>query len=192
MLQEVRGSVGLVSLCPATGIDPHADSRGLSPWRVFRSDLNPVSHDPTRLQTPMQSIRTVKPLERVVDWVVDGRATGEAKPRLTGWMDFRAARLRRAWLRLKAKRREAIVTGWKVGVEREGGRMEDDEAGRPWSCEVEVRESSNCSPARSANHMTRFSNDRFGSRHFPTPTTYIIQSGQSASSLQLSFHPCVH
>jgi hypothetical protein len=54
---------------------------------------------------------TVKPLLRVVDWVVDGRATGDAKPRLTGWMDFRAARLRRAWLRLKARRREAIVRG---------------------------------------------------------------------------------
>jgi hypothetical protein len=53
--------------------------------------------------------RTVNPLERVVDWVVDGSATGEAKPRFTGWMDLRAARLRRAWLRLRAKRREAIA-----------------------------------------------------------------------------------
>lgn len=53
--------------------------------------------------------RTVNPLERVVDWVVDGNATGDAKPRFTGWMDFRAARLRRAWLRLKARRREAIA-----------------------------------------------------------------------------------
>jgi hypothetical protein len=52
---------------------------------------------------------TVNPLERVVDWVVDGSATGEAKPRFTGWMDLRAARLRRAWLRLRAKRREAIA-----------------------------------------------------------------------------------
>jgi hypothetical protein len=50
----------------------------------------------------------VNPLERVVDWVVDGSATGDAKPRFTGWMDLRAARLRRAWFRLKARRREAI------------------------------------------------------------------------------------
>lgn len=51
----------------------------------------------------------MKPLERVVDWVVEGKVTGEAKPRLTGWMAFRAALLRRAWLRLNARRREAIV-----------------------------------------------------------------------------------
>ena len=54
----------------------------------------------------------MKPLERVVDWVVDGNVTGDAKPRFTGWMDFRAARLRRAWLRLKARRREAIAGNW--------------------------------------------------------------------------------
>jgi hypothetical protein len=39
VLEEVRGSVGLVSLCPATGIDPHADRGGLSPWRVISGDL---------------------------------------------------------------------------------------------------------------------------------------------------------
>lgn len=51
----------------------------------------------------------MNPLERVVDWVVAGSDTGEAKPRLTGCTDLRAARLRRAWWRLKARRREAIV-----------------------------------------------------------------------------------
>jgi hypothetical protein len=40
VLEEVRGSVGLVSLCPATGIDPHADRRGLSPWRVISGNLD--------------------------------------------------------------------------------------------------------------------------------------------------------
>jgi hypothetical protein len=40
VLEEVRGSVGLVSLCPATGIDPHADRGGLSPWRVISGNLD--------------------------------------------------------------------------------------------------------------------------------------------------------
>jgi hypothetical protein len=39
VLEEVRGSVGLVSLCPATGIDPDADRGGLSPWGVVSGDL---------------------------------------------------------------------------------------------------------------------------------------------------------
>lgn len=57
---------------------------------------------------------------------MEGRATGEAKPRFTGWMDLRAARLLRAWFRLKAKRREAIadVVEW-VG----GGRGMEKRAG---------------------------------------------------------------
>lgn len=119
VLKEVRGSVGLVSLCPAAGIDPHANSRGLGPWGVLSGDLRPVSDLAKRLS--ILDFRTVKPLERVVDWVVDGRVTGEEKPRLTGWMDFRAARLRRAWLKLNARRREAIVTRIKVYVEGRGG-----------------------------------------------------------------------
>jgi hypothetical protein len=58
--------------------------------------------------------------------VVEGRATGEAKPRFTGWMDLRAARLLRAWFRLNAKRREAIadVVEW-IG----GGRGMEKRAG---------------------------------------------------------------
>lgn len=67
---------------------------------------------------------TVNPLERVVDWVVDGK-TGDAKPRFTGWIDFRAARVRVAWCKLRARRREAIVhdfNGW-----REGGQGRDGE-----------------------------------------------------------------
>lgn len=39
VLEEVSSSVRPVSLCPATRIEPHADSRGLSPWRVLGSDL---------------------------------------------------------------------------------------------------------------------------------------------------------
>lgn len=40
VLKEVCGSVGLVSLCPATGIDPHADRRGLGPWGVISGNLS--------------------------------------------------------------------------------------------------------------------------------------------------------
>lgn len=39
MLQEVSSSIGLVSLSSASGIDPYTDGRGLSPWRVFGSNL---------------------------------------------------------------------------------------------------------------------------------------------------------
>jgi hypothetical protein len=34
----------------------------------------------------------------VVDCVRDGRPTGVAKPRFTGWTAFKAARERKAWL----------------------------------------------------------------------------------------------
>ena len=39
MLEEVRGSICLVGLCSATGVDPHANGRSLSPWRVLGRDL---------------------------------------------------------------------------------------------------------------------------------------------------------
>lgn len=41
VLEEVRSSVRLVGLCPATGIDPHTNGRGLSPWRVLSRNLVP-------------------------------------------------------------------------------------------------------------------------------------------------------
>ena len=40
MFEEVRGAIGLVGLCPASRIDPHANSRRLRPRRVFGGDLN--------------------------------------------------------------------------------------------------------------------------------------------------------
>ena len=39
MLEEVRGTVGLVSLSPGTGIDPDADGRRLREGRVLGRDL---------------------------------------------------------------------------------------------------------------------------------------------------------
>lgn len=64
---------------------------------------------------------TVKPFERVVDWVVVGRVTGVAKPLFTGCTAFRAARLRRAWLKCKANRRDAMMEE----VEGKWGAMQD-------------------------------------------------------------------
>ena len=54
-------------------------------------------------------MQTVKPLDRVVlsvfmDWWI-----GVAKPRRTGCIALSAARLRSAWFRLRANRREAIA-----------------------------------------------------------------------------------
>lgn len=40
MLEEVGGSVRLVSLCPATSIDPHANGGSLGPRRVFGGNLS--------------------------------------------------------------------------------------------------------------------------------------------------------
>ena len=85
MLEEVRGSIRLVGLCSATGVDPHTHGRSLSPWRVLSGDLKPFISKPAKqLESRRLSSHTVNPLERVVDWVVDGRVTGEAKPRFTG------------------------------------------------------------------------------------------------------------
>lgn len=39
MLEEMSGTVGLVSLSARTGVNPHADGRGLSPWRVLGGNL---------------------------------------------------------------------------------------------------------------------------------------------------------
>jgi hypothetical protein len=52
--------------------------------------------------------RTVRPFERVVHsvWVV---SRGEAKPRLMGWIELKAFRVRRAWLKLYASLREAMT-----------------------------------------------------------------------------------
>lgn len=80
VLEEVCGSIRLVGLCPAAGIDPHANGRGLCPWGVFGGNLDAL----TPQHNQEARISTVNPLERVVDWVVDGSDTGEAKPRFTG------------------------------------------------------------------------------------------------------------
>jgi hypothetical protein len=42
VLKEVCGSVGLVSLCSAAGVDPDANSGCLSPWGVFSRNRESV------------------------------------------------------------------------------------------------------------------------------------------------------
>lgn len=54
VLKEVRSSVRLVGLCPATGIDPHTNGRGLSPWRVLGRNLIPS------VSTPAKQLKTFK------------------------------------------------------------------------------------------------------------------------------------
>jgi hypothetical protein len=69
MLEEVRGAVGLVRLCAAAGVDPHADRRRLGPRGVLGSDLrHRVNCSPARSSGGRP---TVKPLERVVDSVLE-------------------------------------------------------------------------------------------------------------------------
>jgi hypothetical protein len=67
VLQEVCGSVRLVCLCAASGIDPHTDGRGLGPWGVLGSDLRRgVNCSPDSSE---RAGHTVKPFPRVVDSV---------------------------------------------------------------------------------------------------------------------------
>lgn len=57
VLKEVRSSVRLVGLCPATGIDPHTNGRGLSPWRVLSRNLVPhISIPEKQLETISRAI----------------------------------------------------------------------------------------------------------------------------------------
>lgn len=105
MLEEVRGAVSRVGFGPATGINPHTNGRCLSIGRVLCCDLD-SQHE--RGGHGGKKALTVRPFDSVVHWVVAGSETGEAKLRL-GRTAFMAARLRKAWLKLKASRRAAIV-----------------------------------------------------------------------------------
>ena len=64
MLKEVGSSVSFICFGSRTGIDPDTDSRGLSPGRVFCSDL--YFHELDVVVRNRFSMLTVKPLERVV------------------------------------------------------------------------------------------------------------------------------
>jgi hypothetical protein len=69
MLEEVCGSVCPVRLGAAASIDPHADGRRLGPRRVLGSDLR---HGVNCSRNSSARVRpTVKPLERVVDSVLE-------------------------------------------------------------------------------------------------------------------------
>lgn len=59
---------------------------------------------------------TVKPLLRVVHSVFAPWLTGVAKLLVSGWMDLRAARVRRLCFRLRARRCEAIEEKESKGV----------------------------------------------------------------------------
>lgn len=56
---------------------------------------------------------TVNPLANVVLSVLIPWWIGVAKPRFIGYIDLRAVRLRNAWLRFRASRRDAMSLGSK-------------------------------------------------------------------------------
>jgi len=111
VLQEVCGSVRLVRLCAAAGVDPNTDGRRLGPRGVLGSDLH------TGVNCIAQSSRgvrrTVKPLLRVVDSVLEPWETGVARPLVKGDLPYLTALMaaleRRAVCRFSASRREAIA-----------------------------------------------------------------------------------
>lgn len=112
VLKKVCGSVGLVCLSTAAGIDPHTDGRRLCPWRVLGRDLRGrVNCSPGSCS---ELLHTVKPLERVVDSVLEPWETGVANPLVKGDCLLRFTALmacfeRRAVCRFNASRREAIA-----------------------------------------------------------------------------------
>lgn len=82
MLEEVCGSIRRIGFCPASRINPHANRRCLGPRRVLSRNLQNISIDLSPWQ--QQQCLTVKPFERVVDWVAVGTVTGVAKPLFKG------------------------------------------------------------------------------------------------------------
>lgn len=108
MFEEVCCAIGLVCFCSAARINPYTNSRCLRPRGMLCRNLRDyVSSE----DTDTNSQHTVKPLDNVVLSVFVPWLTGVANPLAIGWTDFRAVRLLNAWLRLKAKRRDAMVLG---------------------------------------------------------------------------------
>lgn len=121
VLEEVSSAVVLVRLGPGTGVDPHADSRGLGPWRVISSDLLGVKSEKSVQSHVVVGVpqwsrrkgrRTVRPFLRVVVWVLPG--AGEAKPLVRGAVLVSAALLRRPCERFKASLRDAMAELWRI------------------------------------------------------------------------------
>lgn len=115
VLEEVCRSVGLVGLSAAAGVDPHTDGRCLGPWRVLGRDLRGGVNGSSG--SCRGGVRTVKPLERVVDSVLEPWETGVASPLVKGDCLLRLTALmacleRRAVCRFSASRREAIAAQW--------------------------------------------------------------------------------
>jgi len=117
-------AVGLVCLSAAARVDPHADGRSLGPRGVLGRDLGGRVNFKT--QDGWQGWPTVKPFLSVVDSVLAPKLTGVARPRVKGearddLTALMAARERMPCCRLRASRREAIVTARRAG----GGREDD-------------------------------------------------------------------
>jgi hypothetical protein len=114
VLEKVCCAIRLVCLRSAARVDPHSHRRCLCPWRILSSNLKGCQQDVVISFVVIQP--TVRPLESVVLSVAVFESTGVAKPLTVGCIDFRAVRLRRARLRLSARRREAMSPkGWEGG-----------------------------------------------------------------------------
>ena len=68
MFHEMSRAICCVCFGSASSIDPHSHSRGLSPWRVLGRDLDKSD---TLLSGGVNGC-TVKPLDNVVDSVLEG------------------------------------------------------------------------------------------------------------------------
>jgi hypothetical protein len=128
VLEEVCGTIGLVGLGARTGIDPDTDGAGLGVGRVLSRDLMGVwSAEDARMIVLRANgagmVRTVKPLLRVVLWVVvlwTGVARLRVRPACEGLRARMAFWARRPWLRLIASLRDAmaiVCEGGRDGVD---------------------------------------------------------------------------
>ena len=68
MFQEVCSAIGGIGLSTATSINPHANGRSLSPWRVLSSDLPVVSKQSPKNTSSTE--RSCSPSSRWRGWSI--------------------------------------------------------------------------------------------------------------------------
>ena len=116
VLKEVRGTIGLVGLCPRTGIDPHADGRRLGIRRVLGGNLHQLASARYGRSYPGGQLLTVRPFFKVVVWVLIGPETGVASPLREGTERPEAVRPRRPCARFfRTSLRDAMGEGGGMG-----------------------------------------------------------------------------
>jgi hypothetical protein len=168
VLEEVCGTIGLVGLGARAGIDPDTDGAGLGVGRVLSRDLEGggsvgVARIMSSRAIGKHRLRTVKPLLRVVLWVVvlwTGVARLRVRPAWEGLMARMAFWARRPWLRLIASLRDAMAIvsgGGRDGVD---GWCCSTAAGHPASFSRERRPASRVESSGPARCERPPANDR--------------------------------